>query len=54
MVSHHQAQSTKAVVFKEYINEHFPQIKIVVPDIANKIEDSFIQLKQLIKQEGWK
>lgn len=46
------AQSTKAVVFKEYINEHFPQINIVVPDIANKIEDSFIQLKQLVKQEA--
>lgn len=45
------AQSTKAVVFKNYINKHFPQVKIVVPDIANKIEDSFIQLEQLVKQE---
>ena len=47
------ADSTKAIVFNDFIKEKFPNISLHIPNIDNSIEKSFIQLEKLIgKNKG--
>ena len=42
------ANSTKAIIFNEFIKERFPNICLHIPNIDNSIEKSFIQLEKLV------
>lgn len=44
------ADSTKAEVFNDFINERFPDISIHIPNIDNSVEKSFIQLEELVEE----
>tara|TARA_Y100000991_G_C21826330_1_gene286110 strand:- start:77 stop:649 length:573 start_codon:yes stop_codon:yes gene_type:complete len=47
------ADSTKAIVFNDFIKEKFPNISLHIPNIDNSIEKSFIQLEKLVgKNKG--
>ena len=47
------ANSTKAIIFNEFIKERFPNICLHIPNIDNSIEKSFIQLEKLVgKNKG--
>ena len=47
------ADSTKAIIFNDFIEEKFPNISLHIPNIDNSIEKSFIQLEKLIgKNKG--
>ena len=47
------ADSTKAIVFNDFIKEKFPNIYLHIPNIDNSIEKSFIQLEKLVgKNKG--
>ena len=47
------ADSTKAIVFNDFIKEKFPNISLYIPNIDNSIEKSFIQLEKLVgKNKG--
>ena len=47
------ADSTKAIVFNDFIKEKFPNISMHIPNIDNSIEKSFIQLEKLVgKNKG--
>ena len=44
------ADSTKAIVFNNFMKERFPNICLQIPNIDNSIEKSFIQLEKLVKE----
>ena len=46
------ADSTKAIVFNDFIKEKFPNICLHIPNIDNSIEKSFIQLERLVEENG--
>ena len=47
------ADSTKAIVFNDFIKEKFSNISLHIPNIDNSIEKSFIQLEKLVgKNKG--
>ena len=49
------ADSTKAMIFNDFIKEKFPNIYLHTPNIDNSIEKSFIQLEKLVQEnEGEK
>ena len=44
------ADSTKAIVFDNFIKEKFPNVCLHIPNIDNSIEKSFIQLEKLVEE----
>ena len=46
------ADSTKAVVFNDFIKEKFPTMYLHIPNIDNSIEKSFTQLENLVEENA--
>ena len=44
------ADSTKAIIFNDFIKEKFPNISLHIPNIDNSIEKSFTQLQKLVEE----
>ena len=46
------ADSTKALVFQNFIKKRFPNVQLHVPNIDNSIEKSFVQLEDLVNKNS--
>ncbi len=46
------ANSTKALVFQNFIKKRFPNVQLHVPNIDNSIEKSFVQLEDLVNKNS--
>ena len=46
------ADSTKALVFQNFIKKGFPNVRLHIPNIDNSIEKSFVQLEDLVNKNS--
>ena len=46
------ADSTKALVFQNFIKKRFPNVQLHIPNIYNSIEKSFVQLEDLVNKNS--
>ena len=46
------ADSTKALVFQNFIKKRFPSVQLHIPNIDNSIEKSFVQLEDLVAKNN--
>ena len=46
------ADSTKALVFQNFIKKRFPNVQLHIPNIDNSIEKSFVQLEDLVNKNS--
>ena len=46
------ADSTKALVFQNFIKKRFPNVQLHVPNIDNSLEKSFVQLEDLVNKNS--